>query len=93
MGAAQGGLAGAEIVEQGSCALHLWEVEFVLAYWTQVARLMRLNDVTGEFHDFLCGQGFRILTANAISVLSVNACLQFNYREGSGRDLVLSVNA
>ena len=28
MGAAEGDLAGAEIVEQGACALHLCKVEF-----------------------------------------------------------------
>ena len=31
MGAAEGDLAGGEIVEQGACALHLREVEFSTA--------------------------------------------------------------
>jgi hypothetical protein len=30
MGAAQGDLAGGEIIEQGSCALYLCEVEFAM---------------------------------------------------------------
>ena len=53
MGAAQGNLAGREIVEQSSCALHLCKVEFPGSYWAQAATLLRLNGMTGEFQDFL----------------------------------------
>jgi hypothetical protein len=53
MGAAQGDFAGAEIVEQGSGALYLRQVEFACSRWAQVATLLRLNGMTGEFHEFL----------------------------------------
>lgn len=51
MGAAQGDLAGREIIEQGSCALHLCKVEVDCVSGGR--RLLRLSGMTGEFHDFL----------------------------------------
>jgi predicted RecA/RadA family phage recombinase len=46
MGAAQGNLAGGEIVEQGPCALHLCQVEFSCCHWAEVVTLLRLNGMT-----------------------------------------------
>jgi hypothetical protein len=54
MGAAQGNLAGREIVEQSSCALHLCKVE--LSWLSPGAGCHRAaieSYMTGEFDDFL----------------------------------------
>ena len=49
MGAAQGDLAGGEIVEQGACALYLCEVEFFLPVTgAQVGTLTRKCDLGSE---------------------------------------------
>ncbi len=49
MGAAQSDLAGGEIVEQSSGALHLRKVELFYLSLGSFATLMRLNGAAGEF--------------------------------------------
>ncbi len=54
MGAAEGDLAGAEIVEQGACALHLCKVEFFRLYFfpsLQEFLLMSPLDFVVILHD------------------------------------------
>ena len=50
MGAAEGYLAGAAIVEQSASALHVCEVELTWLSLPQVAILLRLNGMTSELH-------------------------------------------